>query len=104
MEMQDEAMAVLEHAENDPNYAQRLRLALGYTTLTKNPQALAFKRECTTWLRAHTERWNDLNNGFNAIMRENFGFKSVQSLTDDQVPEARRMFERYKSQFEEVIK
>lgn len=102
MTNQDVASAVLNKAKADSEYADELRKALGWTAPVKNPEALAFKRECMQWLRRNTVHWNDLQSGFNAIMRERFGFKSVQSLTDDQVPAARTMFERYKAQFEEV--
>lgn len=101
MEEQDVTAAVLERAKREPKYAEELGHALGWSApLPKNPEALAFRREYADWLRANTKHWNDLQSGFNTILRENFGFKRVQSLTDDQVPQARQMFERYKAQFE----
>lgn len=98
---------LIETLKADPEKRSELRRELSPTG-GFNPEARAFRTEVKEWersMRARSGRsYTHLQDGFNIILRWNFNLKNVSSLEDSQVPEARRMFDRYKSQFEEVIK
>lgn len=92
---------LIETVKADPQKQAELRDAFGNQNKgARFPEAMAFKREVDDWLQKHTTQWNSHKQGFNALLRERFDMRNVQNMTDEQVPEARELFEQYKQLFQ----
>jgi hypothetical protein len=64
-----------------------------------NPEAKAFRDEVKAWSRginatAHFSA--SFVDGYNLLLRYRLQLKNVANLKDEQVPEARELFEQYK--------
>ncbi|MCG4280883.1 hypothetical protein [Lacticaseibacillus saniviri] len=65
------------------------------------PAVRGFKRELEQWLSQLPSNDRNANrSAVYAVIKTRIGLKSIQSLKDEQVPEARELFEQYKQLFQ----
>lgn len=64
-----------------------------------NPEAFRFKHEVRDWAMTQSNKLGHtyhLQDSLNSILRFRLGIRTVAVLKDEQVPEARKIFEQYK--------
>ncbi|MFD1430593.1 hypothetical protein [Lacticaseibacillus mingshuiensis] len=99
----EELKAAFKDLLNDQDFRREMRSELSPTG-GFNPEAKAFKDDVKSELRIiYAAKYTDgstgayrLVEGFNSIARFILGLRSMAGLTDEQVPEARKLFEQYK--------
>lgn len=70
----------------------------------RNPKAIALKQEIHDWAYEKYGKvgfsWSQILNSVNVAIKLKLGLKEIRKLTDEQVPEAREAFEKYKEDFD----
>lgn len=77
-------------------------------TKQSNPKAMALKQEIHDWAcsRAYADDgsqlfpWNQLVSSVNMAIKLKLNLKDIRKLTDEQVPDAKELFEKYKGDFD----
>ncbi len=77
-------------------------------TKQSNPKAMVLKQEVHDWAcaRAYTDDghqlfpWSQLVSSVNMAIKLKLSLKDIRKLTDEQVPEARKLFEKFKEDFD----
>lgn len=75
-------------------------------TNQRNPKATALKQEIHDWAYEKYEknelpfRWNDLITAVHTVIKLRLNLKNILTLTDEQAPEARAIFEKFKEDFD----
>lgn len=92
---------LLNLLSNDPDVIEAVREIARDTRSSRETVAVrTFKRDVAKWTKemaaeTHTN-FTAIQNGLYGVLRTKLKLKSMNGLTDDQVPEARELFNQYK--------
>lgn len=98
----EELKAAFKDLLSDNDFRREIRSEISPVS-GLNPEAKAFKAEVKDELRKRYEQRfgketygsYKLVEAFNTLLRYHFDLRSVSSLSDDQVPQARELFDEY---------
>ncbi|WP_155286086.1 hypothetical protein [Lacticaseibacillus zhaodongensis] len=101
MEISEEQLSKLIDQRVDERLAERSN--------QQTPAVAKLNSEVKAWAATYypedlgystNKQRSNLINGYRAIIKSRYDLKDIRQLTDDMVPEARALFERYKKLFE----
>lgn len=95
---------LMELLKNDPDVEAQIREKVAEAKADhESPAVKDLKREMVAWVKQATKdtsvNWGTLQNGLYSVLRTKLKLRSVNGLAESQVPEARQIFEQYKTLF-----